>query len=339
MGHGPRRAARKTELGGEIMRAALAALAAAVVVGCGTSTTTKYSRDSMQEIGNYTPPPSGYAKSRAAIVDFMDKTGSGQGYEWSASHQPGGVTVRGRSRSPIAMQASDAFISLVSRSDRFSLIERSAMEKILQEQGLVNAVDPSELAKPGKIRGIDYLFIGAITNFQVKTNRSRMGGGVFDAALGSMAPVKIDTSKTEIEVQVGVDIRLVNTTTGEIVVSEFGEVTRTDAASAWGLRILGIGGDARNNVQMDDDSKGKLLRWALDESYKKMLPRIDGKFSRAQPSICPKCKVELEAGKKFCTKCGTSVEPPKCAKCGTLLDAGAKFCGSCGTKVEEAPKK
>jgi curli biogenesis system outer membrane secretion channel CsgG len=320
------------------MRVALSMLALAAMAGCGTTTSETYSRDPMPEIGNYAAKPAGYVKSRAAIVDFQDKTQTPGAREYSVSmREPGTVRVRETTRTPIAQQASDQFVSLVARSDRFSLVERTRLNDMLKEQGLTSVVDTDELAKPGKVRGIDYLFFGAITNFRVKVVRTKTAGGIFDAVIPKVAPLDIDTSRTEVEIQVGVDIRLVNTTSGEIVASEFGEVKRVDVASAWGLRILGIGGDAKNELQIDDDSKGKVLRWALDESYRKMIPPIDAKFSRAQPSYCPKCKVELEAGKKFCTKCGTSIEPPKCAKCGTALEAGAKFCGNCGEKTPEAP--
>ena len=319
------------------MRIGLSVMAAVVLSACGTSTKETYSRDEMKEIGNYPPKPAGFIKARAAIVDFQDKTDAsgGRGAMRVSMQEPGVVEIRDATHSPLGKQASDQFITLVVRSDRFSLIERMRLNDMLKEQGMKGVVDPEELAKPGKVRGIDYLFFGAITNFRVKASKEKIGGGVFDSIIGELAPVKFDSTKTEVEIQVGVDIRLVNTTTGEIVASEFGEVKRTDVASAWGLKILGIGGDAKNNVTIDEDSKGKILRWALDESYRKMVPPIDAKFARAQVSYCPNCKVELEADKKFCTKCGKNIEPPKCTKCQKPIEPGAKFCGSCGAKAEE----
>ncbi len=287
--------------------------------GCGTTTSETYSRDAMPEIGNYPPPPSGLVKARAAVMEFQDKT----------EHE-------GRRQKPVGAQASEQLETLVMRSSRFSLVERGQLKNILKEQKLEGIVDPAELAKPGRIRGVDYVFLGTITNFRVKVIKTKTMGGIFDSVLGNMAPLDIDTSKTVVETQVGVDIKLVNTTTGELVAKDFGEVKREDLASAWGVRILGIGGDAKNELVIDTDSQGKILRWALDESYKKMLPPIDDKFSRAQPSYCQTCKVELPPGQKFCTKCGSSVAKPKC-KCGAELEAGAPFCGGCGAKVEAAP--
>lgn len=290
-------------------QAVVSVICAVVLAACGSTSSENYSRDPMPDVGNYPPPPTQLKPMRVAIVDFEDKAGE-----------------------KVGKAAGEQLETLVMRSNRFKLIDRMQLKKILQEQGLEGIVDPSELAKPGKIRGVDYLFLGAITNFRVKVVRTNTG-----FSLGEIIPragvAGLDTSKTVVETQVGVDIKLVNTTTGEIVAKDFGECKREDVASAWGMRILGTGGHAQNEIRIDDDSKGKILRWALDESFKKMLPSIDDKFSRPHASMCPKCKVEVEAGNKFCSKCGTSSEPVKC-KCGADVEAGVKFCGKCGAKVE-----
>jgi curli biogenesis system outer membrane secretion channel CsgG len=290
-----------------------------LLVSCGTSTTETYKEDKMEAIGNYTPPPTGYTKPRAAIVEFQDKT-SAHGRGWYAK--------------PVGEQGGEQFETLVSRSDRFNLIERLRLSDLKKEQSEVGTVDPSEIAKAGKVRGVDYMFFGAVTNFKVLVNKTKTAGGIFDRVVGPVAPVSIDTSKTVVKTDVGIDVKLVNTTTGEIVVKEFAELTREDKASAWGVRVLGIGGDAKNELQIDADSQGKILRWACDATLKKMLDRIDSKFSRPMPSYCPTCKTELPSGQKFCSKCGKGVEPQGCAKCGAKLELNAKFCGGCGAKVE-----
>jgi curli biogenesis system outer membrane secretion channel CsgG len=209
-----------------------------------------------------------------------------------------------------------------------------AMKTLIKEQSLEGIVDPAELAKSGKIRGVDYMFIGTVTNFALKTEKTSNQGGILDRVVPGVAPLKIDTSKTIITTDIGVDIKLVNTTTGEIVSKQFGEVKKEMSASAWGVRVVGIGGDARNNVQIDRDSQGKLMRYAVDEALRKMLPDIDDKISHPAAQVCPKCKTEYAPGSSFCTKCGTGAEATKCAKCSAALELNAKFCGKCGTKVE-----
>ncbi len=280
-----------------------------VLVGCGTSNTETIEVEKMPEIGNYPPPPPGLVKVRAGVVEFVDKTNS-----------------------HVAAAAGEQLETAAVNSGRFNVIDRMHMKKLIQEQGLEGIVDPAELAKPGKIRGIDYMFLGAVTNFRLMTQTRSATGGALEHVVGPLG-VKYDDRKIVITTDVGVDIQLVNTTTGEIVSKQSGDVKKTLEAGSWGLKILDIGGDARNNVHIDQDSQGRILRYAVDEALKKMLPGIDQKLAAPAASYCPKCKTEMAAGAKFCTKCGTSTEAAKC-ECGAELVAGVKFCGKCGKKVE-----
>ncbi|MDH4341260.1 MAG: AAA family ATPase, partial [Thermoleophilia bacterium] len=45
---------------------------------------------------------------------------------------------------------------------------------------------------------------------------------------------------------------------------------------------------------------------------------------------CPSCAAENEAGKRFCTECGTALAVA-CSSCGASLSGSEKFCGECGT--------
>jgi len=47
---------------------------------------------------------------------------------------------------------------------------------------------------------------------------------------------------------------------------------------------------------------------------------------------CPSCAAENEAGKRFCTECGTALAVA-CVSCGASLAGSEKFCGECGTPV------
>lgn len=294
------------------MKRILSAVSLAIALaGCGTSSNETVTRDKMPDVGNYPPPPAGSnARLRAGVVEFVDKSGQ-----------------------HVGESAGEQLETLAVSSHRFNLVDRMAMKTLIHEQGLEGVVDPAELAKSGKIRGVDYLFIGAVTNFELKTEKSGTEGGMWDRLIPGAAPLKIDTSKTVITTNIGVDIKLVNTTTGEIVSKQFGEVKKELSASAWGVRVIGIGGDAKNNVQVDKDSQGKLMRYAVDEALRKMLPDIDDKISKPAAMLCPKCKTEIAQGQNFCTKCGWSAESLKCAKCQAPLELNAKFCGKCGTKV------
>ena len=299
------------------MNRILTVLSLIVLAGCGTSSSETVTRDKMPDVGNYPPPPAGATtRLRAGVMEFEDKTGQ-----------------------KVADAAGEQLETLALSSKRFNLIDRMAMKKLIKEQSLEGIVDPAELAKSGKIRGIDYMFVGSVTNFALKTEKTANHGGAFDRLIPGAAPLKIDTSKTIITTDIGVDIKIINTTTGEIVSKQFGEVKKELSAGAWGVRVLGIGGDAKNNVQVDRDSQGKLMRYAVDEALRKMLPDIDDKISHPAAMLCPKCKTEIAQGANFCTKCGWSAESLKCTKCQSPLELNAKFCGKCGTPVGKPADK
>jgi len=260
-------------------------------------TSAPASRDRPPEIGNYPPPPAGLTPVRAAVAGFQDKSGAN-----------------------VALAAARQLEALATASIRFRMIDQAQLQAILKEQGVEGAQDPVDLAKPGRVRGVDYMFVGGITTFRLTVQRQPPGG----------APGTLDASQSMITADIELLVRLVNTTTGEIIAKQFGELKKEIKAADWGIRIVGLGGGAKDNVQVDSDSQAKLLRHALDEALRKMLPTLDEALSRPAASLCPKCKTELPGGAKSCGKCGT-ITPEKCS-CGAELEAHLRFCGRCGKK-------
>lgn len=55
------------------------------------------------------------------------------------------------------------------------------------------------------------------------------------------------------------------------------------------------------------------------------------KTSKAKAPACAHCGETLEAGIRFCPRCGTAVEA-SCPSCGKNIKAGDLFCSSCGTQ-------
>ncbi|HAT2053609.1 zinc ribbon domain-containing protein [Legionella pneumophila] len=47
---------------------------------------------------------------------------------------------------------------------------------------------------------------------------------------------------------------------------------------------------------------------------------------------CPRCKISLIPGARFCSQCGSGLENSLCT-CGATVAAGAKFCGQCGSSL------
>jgi len=49
---------------------------------------------------------------------------------------------------------------------------------------------------------------------------------------------------------------------------------------------------------------------------------------------CQHCESPVEAGQRFCSKCGSAVNNEFCPSCGKKIQASDLFCSSCGNKIE-----
>ncbi|MDP2776329.1 MAG: zinc ribbon domain-containing protein [Anaerolineales bacterium] len=49
---------------------------------------------------------------------------------------------------------------------------------------------------------------------------------------------------------------------------------------------------------------------------------------------CEECGTFMEAGQRFCAKCGKPVNSAACPSCGKKIRAGDLFCPSCGSRFE-----
>ncbi len=132
-----------------------------------------------------------------------------------------------KANDPLEKQAIDILSSKLANSGKFILIERSDITKIIGESTNITDSMKTQL-------GADYLIVGSITEY----GRKNVGhDGVFSA------------SKSQI-VQAGVNIRLVDVTTGLILYSEeaHGEAeTKTKTT-------MGIGSKADYDSALDDQA-------------------------------------------------------------------------------------
>lgn len=96
------------------------------------------------------------------------------------------------------------------KTRRFEIIERAALDKILEEQDLAQAgfINPDTGAVSGFIRGVDYLLIGTVTKCGMVRNPKKLG----------------NYEQMETIIELGIDFRLTDVTTGRIVLSDFVEV-------------------------------------------------------------------------------------------------------------------
>ncbi|MBS3809640.1 MAG: zinc-ribbon domain-containing protein [Desulfobacterales bacterium] len=294
---------KKNRMPFRLMAAAALMLSGTVFLGgCATTSTETASRDTLTEhVGEYPPPPPGMARVRVGVPAF----------KVNPAHVSG---------EQLENLAADELTTLAFRTRRFDIVERAQMEQLLKEQGLKGVVRQDELASKARVRGVDYLFLGKVTNFRVKEENTKVGAGL--ARLGSVfGAVDVEKSQKQIHVDCGVDLRLVNPEDGTLLAASFGEYKRTDSVSAMGFEILGTGVRSKSDLRISKENRGKILRLALDEAVRKMLPDIDRSLQSASGNrsgsgtanqegavFCPQCGAKLDSDARFCRECGAALK-------------------------------
>ncbi len=119
----------------------------------------------------------------------------------------------------------------------YSIIERSALDKVLAEQNFSNSnrADPTSAAKIGKLLGVDAIVVGAITEFGNETQKKNFGGG--GGNWGGFGIGGIGHSKSN--ANVAIDARIVNIDTAEILGVAEGKGTSSRSSTS----LLGGGGN------------------------------------------------------------------------------------------------
>ena len=109
----------------------------------------------------------------------------------------------------------DLLVTDLVKDGSFSIIERKALDKIMTEQNFSNSnrADPTSAAKLGKLLGVDAILIGSITEFGNETKKTGLGGAGGNWGGFGLGGLSHSNSKAN----VGIDARLVNVDTGEIL--------------------------------------------------------------------------------------------------------------------------
>lgn len=139
-------------------------------------------------------------------------------------------------------------------TEKFKIVERAKLGPVLQEQDLAESgrVDSKTAAKVGKLTGAKYLVMGTVSAFEEKTS----GGG------GGLSFRGINVGGRKDEAYIAVDLRVVDTTTGEV------EYTRTVEARSGSYGIHGgiyRGGFGGNLGKYENTPTGKAIRACLVE--------------------------------------------------------------------------
>ena len=131
----------------------------------------------------------------------------------------------------------DLLIAGLVKNGTYSIIERSALDKIMAEQNFNNSqrADPSSAARLGKLLGVDAIIVGSVTQFGNETKKTNLGGGGggwHGYGLGGVGHSKSNAN-------VGLTARIVNVETGEILAIAEGSGTSARSSTS----LLGGGGN------------------------------------------------------------------------------------------------
>ena len=166
-------------------------------------------------------------KKRVAIMDF----------DYSTVHTT--VSAIFGTNVDIGQGISDMLVTMLVKDGTYSIIERKALDKIMAEQNFSNSerANPSSAAKLGKLLGVDAIIVGSITQFGNETDSKNIGG--VGRTLGGIGIGGF--GKKESSANVGLDARIINVDTGEIlaVATGKGESKRKSTS------LLGGGGSWR----------------------------------------------------------------------------------------------
>ncbi len=151
------------------------------------------------------------------------------------------------------------------------VVERAILSQIMREQELSASklVTKETAAQVGQLLGVDYLIVGQVTEFEQKA----VGGGGRAGFFTSLFP-KISGEFTA--AHVGIDLRVIDTSTGEILHSQRASGRAWEKAVAIDLSFptLTFGGDAFHKTPL-----GKATRKVIGESLQFVLGAVQERLS------------------------------------------------------------
>jgi len=212
-------------------------------------------------------------KKVIAVMELENKTG------WRGKELGKGLT--------------EMLITSLQETGRFIIVERKALKDILQEQklGEEGRLTPQTAPKRGRLLGAQILVRGAITEFEQKKG----GGGIGLMYKG------IGIGGGKLRAHVALDIRLYDTTTGEIISSKRAEAEAVSKGLAGGVSIEGI---TIGGAEFEKTPLGKAAREAIEKAVEYIVEEME-----KQPWVSRVIKVKdnlvyVEGGEDMGIKAG-----------------------------------
>ncbi|MEK7742766.1 MAG: CsgG/HfaB family protein, partial [Elusimicrobiota bacterium] len=174
-------------------------------------------------------------KRRIGVVDFENKSAYAQ--------------------ARLGTAASDILVTELAKTEKFVVVERDKLHKIMDEQKLQasGAVDSRTAVQVGRLLGLNAIVTGAVSEFGVKTEGSEY----------LLVQSKRQTAEAT------VDIRIVDAETGQVLYADSGK----GKASSGKGSVLGLG----TRGGYDETLEGKALRAAIVQFTDNIVSQVNKK--------------------------------------------------------------
>ncbi len=151
--------------------------------------------------------------------------------------------------SDVARELSGMLTNELASTGKFKMVEREKLDKVLDEQDLADSgrVNKKTGAKIGKLTGAQYLVVATVTAFETQTRGT--GGGV------SFRGISVGGKKED--AYIAIDLRVIDTTTGEVEYTRSVEARASSGGMSVGLYKGGFGGALS---KYENTPTGKALR-------------------------------------------------------------------------------
>jgi curli biogenesis system outer membrane secretion channel CsgG len=146
----------------------------------------------------------------------------------------------------------------LANTGNFTVVERERLYDVLQEQALT-VTNPKTAAKKGNVTGAKYIVLASLSDFVPNVNRTRnsQDGRVLIFAFGN--------DRENVETYVAFDLRVIDTTTGEVAISRTIEGTSKSVAKAdrFGMSFAFWGGGQSEKQSSETTPASRAVRAAM----------------------------------------------------------------------------
>lgn len=176
----------------------------------------------------------------------------------------------------------------------FQVLERKELEAVLSEQdlGASGRISPKTAAKIGKIKGARYLVTGTVSAFEEGTSGQSGGISAFGVSLGG---------KKE-KAYMAVDLKVIDTDTGEIVDARTVEATSESKGASVGVHVIPF--VSTGFAKQEKTPTGKAIRACIIE----ISEYLDCSMSKGKNDPCMQEYKDKESSRREKTKKSIKLE-------------------------------